>query len=108
MEACIAGAIRKNSTTGVVTIDEQRCIGCWTCIMVCPFGAVASSGKREVAYKCDGCEESEEMACVEACPTGALLYCEPVELVGLKRRERAKREPMVTEARTGRLLRLGK
>ncbi|MBE3100998.1 MAG: 4Fe-4S ferredoxin, partial [Firmicutes bacterium] len=36
VEACISGAMCKNGNTGVVTCSEDKCVGCWSCIMVCP------------------------------------------------------------------------
>lgn len=35
--ACITGAIRRDAR-GFVLLDETRCIGCNSCIMLCPFG----------------------------------------------------------------------
>lgn len=71
--ACITGAMRKNEKTGVVTCDESKCIGCMTCLAVCPFGCV-KTGK--FAVKCDLCQGEEEPACVKNCPNKALVYLE--------------------------------
>lgn len=100
MEACTAGAIHRNRVTGIVNIDETRCVGCWACVMVCPFGVIVIDGGRKIACKCDACEGSQEMACVEACPTGALVYCELERLLRTKRSKRARSEPMVVRARS--------
>lgn len=89
----------RDEKTGVVIVDQDRCVGCWTCIMVCPFGAVASGRDKKVAYKCDACHEEEEAACVVGCPTGALIYCEPAELVSMKRRGWASKGPAARRAR---------
>lgn len=77
VEACISGAIRKNDSVGDVEIDEEKCVGCWSCIMVCPFGAIVKNHHR--AMKCDLCPDREIPACVEACSTHALVYCEREE-----------------------------
>ena len=29
--SCLTGAMRKDTVSGMVTIDAERCIGCWTC-----------------------------------------------------------------------------
>ena len=80
VDACIAGAIRKDPETGLVLADEEKCVGCWMCVMVCPFGVIRPSllpGKKEkVAVRCDLCQGRETPACVEACPTGALFFGE--------------------------------
>jgi Fe-S-cluster-containing hydrogenase component 2 len=39
MHACISGAIHRDAD-GVVRTDTDKCIGCWTCVMVCPYGVI--------------------------------------------------------------------
>lgn len=81
--ACPVRAIIIDSSTGVVLIDTDRCIGCYSCLMVCPFGAVTVSPSSDRAYKCDGCidrlRQGEQPACAAGCPTGALSFVEPDE-----------------------------
>ena len=79
LAACIAGGIRQEEETGRVTFDAQRCVGCWSCIMVCPFGAVVRSTGHGCALKCDLCPERDTPACVAACPVRALVLVEPEE-----------------------------
>lgn len=83
---CPTGAIRQAEGTGAVTLDEQNCIGCKLCTMVCPFGAVVVTSRSTldgrsyggVATKCDLCAEWREAngehqtACEAACPTKAI------------------------------------
>ena len=73
---CIAGAMTRNPEIGVVVHDIDRCVGCWTCIAACPFGAVARDTRdgRKVASKCDLCADAGEPACVANCPNRALVY----------------------------------
>ncbi len=73
---CTTGAMRKDTSTGVVANQPEKCVGCWMCVMVCPFGAIATDGEKHLAVKCDRCPGLEEPACVAACPTGALVYQE--------------------------------
>lgn len=73
MHACIAGAISR-SAEGVVLTDRDRCIGCWTCVMVCPYGVIGRHLEEHKAYRCDRCPELATPACVDACPTRALVY----------------------------------
>ena len=73
MHACIAGAISRDAD-GVVRTDTDKCIGCWTCVMVCPFGVIGRHLETHKAYRCDRCPDREMPACVSACPTGALVY----------------------------------
>jgi carbon-monoxide dehydrogenase iron sulfur subunit len=74
--ACLSGAMQKDEETGLVTHDPEKCIGCWTCIMVCPFGAIKRDSSGKVVSKCDLCAELEVPACVANCPNGALVYKE--------------------------------
>ncbi len=62
----------KDPVSGAVTNDAERCIGCWTCILVCPYGAV-KRGEGHVAGKCDLCPDLETPACVANCPNEALI-----------------------------------
>ena len=73
VKSCISGALKKEN--GVIKIDNNKCIGCLTCILVCPYGAV-SEGKNGVAQKCELCLENScgEPACVKGCPNRALVY----------------------------------
>ncbi|HEP1895687.1 TPA: 4Fe-4S dicluster domain-containing protein [Kluyvera cryocrescens] len=70
---CPTGAITREA--GYVRVDQARCIGCKSCMLACPFGAmtVAVQHSRPQAIKCDLCRHREEgPACVAACPTQAL------------------------------------
>ena len=73
VKSCISGALSREN--GVIKIDKNKCIGCLTCILVCPYGAV-SQGKDGVAQKCELCLENAcgEPACVKGCPNRALVY----------------------------------
>ena len=75
IEACITGAMGRDSNTGAVLCDENRCVGCWMCIMVCPFGVINRNTEgKKAASKCDLCYGEEEPVCVKNCPNEALVY----------------------------------
>lgn len=74
--ACMSGAISKDSSTGVVGHNPEKCVGCWMCVIVCPFGAITTDGEKHLAVKCDRCPDRDKPACVTACPTKALVYQE--------------------------------
>lgn len=92
---CPTGALRHDVDTGLVLYDTNKCIGCWQCAMICPFGAIYPNLETMTATKCDGCvhrvKSGQIPACVEACPTNALIYTDPEEL------EQFKREKVVKE-----------
>jgi carbon-monoxide dehydrogenase iron sulfur subunit len=61
--ACLTGVIIRNDVTGVIILDEERCAGCWTCILVCPFGAVRQDSKGGKVIKYDLYQGEEVSAC---------------------------------------------
>lgn len=70
--SCISGALYKGNE--VVMHDTSRCVGCWSCVLACPYGVIAMDEVRGKAWKCDFCEGvgREEPICVEKCPNEAL------------------------------------
>jgi carbon-monoxide dehydrogenase iron sulfur subunit len=86
LNACPSGAISRDAETGAVLLDAALCKACAMCAMVCPFDAISfkithrSLYHRDVAYKCDLCNErikgGKNPACVDACHSGALVYAE--------------------------------
>jgi carbon-monoxide dehydrogenase iron sulfur subunit len=89
MHACISGAISMDDE-GVVMTDSDRCIGCWTCVMVCPYGVIGRHAEEKKAYRCDRCPDLEVPACVSTCPTRALLYETVEEFSGEQRKAAAE------------------
>ena len=73
LQACISGAVSKDEH-GRVTIDTEKCVGCWSCVMACPFGSVQRNTVKKRANKCDLCPDRERPACVDACPNRALVF----------------------------------
>ena len=73
VKSCIAGAITKED--GVVRIDSNKCVGCYTCILVCPYGALAP-GESGAMQKCELCLQNScgEPACAKGCPNNAIVY----------------------------------
>jgi carbon-monoxide dehydrogenase iron sulfur subunit len=73
----MTGAMHRDDETGAVLCDEEKCVGCWMCIMVCPFGAIQRNivGRR-AASKCDLCYGNEIPVCVAHCPNEALTFVE--------------------------------
>jgi carbon-monoxide dehydrogenase iron sulfur subunit len=77
VSACLTSALSRNPETGVVTTDEDSCIGCWTCILACPYGSIRQDTLKHKSVKCDLCQGAETPACVLNCPNEALT-CEEV------------------------------
>jgi carbon-monoxide dehydrogenase iron sulfur subunit len=76
--ACISGAMHRDPETGMVLIDEDKCVGCWTCLKMCSFFSIIPDVEGLRILKCDKCMEKERPpACVKACPND-VLYIEEV------------------------------
>ncbi|MDF2614842.1 MAG: Fe-S-cluster-containing hydrogenase component 2 [Clostridia bacterium] len=72
VKGCIAGAL--TVTDGVITIDDTRCVGCYTCVLSCPFGCIVTDNEK-VIKKCDLCiSRTGEPACVKGCPNAAIVF----------------------------------
>jgi carbon-monoxide dehydrogenase iron sulfur subunit len=74
--ACLTGALLKDPNSGVVTVDIEKCVGCWTCILACPSGAIRRDTSQWRIVKCDLCAGKDMPACVMNCPNEALIYAE--------------------------------
>lgn len=90
MIGCPTGAIARDTSTGVVRINDQTCIGCATCSESCPYDNIKMVEIRDrrgsilvdettqqpiaKATKCDLCHNQPTgPACVNACPHDALV-----------------------------------
>ncbi|MEG1750563.1 MAG: DMSO/selenate family reductase complex B subunit [Raoultibacter sp.] len=82
--ACPQGAIKKNKDTGIVTIDEEKCIGSGMCVEACPYDVPILDPDKKRAVKCDLCADrvaaGGKPVCVEACPLRALDFGDIEEL----------------------------
>ena len=73
VKGCIMGALSVKD--GIIMIDQDRCVGCGTCILLCPYGAIMPSGTG-VMQKCELCvkNSSGQPACVAGCPNQAIVF----------------------------------
>ncbi len=73
VKSCISAAL--SIDRGAVVVDRDKCVGCLTCVLVCPFGAIAAGDDR-AATKCELCLKNScgSPACVAGCPNRAIVY----------------------------------
>lgn len=73
---CPTNALYRRSD-GIIDFDNQRCIGCKSCMQACPYDALYIDPNSNTAAKCNFCahrvEAKLEPACVIVCPTQAIL-----------------------------------
>jgi carbon-monoxide dehydrogenase iron sulfur subunit len=87
--ACPPKALSRSAERGRVELDYDACIGCRTCVSVCPFGAMHFVPAERKVIKCDLCDGDPQ--CVRFCDVKALEFVGPGDL-GLQRgREAAER-----------------
>lgn len=99
VSACIVSALEKHPD-GPVTYDASACIGCRYCIIVCPFQIPTYEYEKALTpqvRKCTLCLErtidnGELPACVEVCPTEAILFGKRKDLLQLAH-ERIRKNP---------------
>ena len=73
VKSCISGALHRED--GAVCIDQNKCVGCLTCVLVCPYGAIMPR-ENGVVQKCELCLKNAAgaPACVTGCPNRAIVY----------------------------------
>ncbi len=76
VDACMAAALSLDVKKGIVVHDDTKCVGCWMCVMACPYGAVRPNISSKLPVRCDMCPDEEKPACVKACPTKAIIWRE--------------------------------
>jgi len=62
---------------GIVDFDNNRCIGCKSCMQACPYDALYIDPDTHTAAKCNYCahrvDVGREPACVTVCPEHAII-----------------------------------
>ena len=77
LKGCPTSSYIKIDETGIVVHDDDTCIGCQYCTWNCPYGVPTYHEERKIVTKCHMCHERLEVgetpACVQACPSGAIM-----------------------------------
>lgn len=74
VKGCITGALSVND--GMIVIDHDKCVGCFTCVLSCPYGAIMPDETGHAVQKCELCTKNAcgEPACVKGCPNRAIVF----------------------------------
>lgn len=103
MNVCPVKAIYREEAEGRVHVDHDICIGCRSCVAVCPFGAMNYNKSERKVYKCDLC--SGDPQCVRFCDVKAVDYVDAARESVFKKRDAALRiadsQKKATELLTG-------
>ncbi len=96
VRSCPNDAIAQSGDS--VQVCQEKCIGCKSCMVACPFGVMqvvvtpqAAGQVKASAQKCDLCQDREAgPACVENCPAQALTLADDETLTGLAKQRRLR------------------
>ena len=86
MNVCPVKAISRDEALDRVMVDYDICIGCRTCVSVCPFGAMNFNVIDKKVFKCDLCDGDPQ--CVRFCDMKAIEYVE-ADRVSISRKKNA-------------------
>lgn len=89
LNACPVGAISRNEELNRVEVDYDVCIGCRTCVSVCPFGAMHYNAIDGKVAKCDLCDGDPQ--CVRFCDIKAIEFTDGGDVSIEKKRAAALR-----------------
>jgi Fe-S-cluster-containing hydrogenase component 2 len=81
--------LSQNEAKDRVEVDYDVCIGCRTCVAVCPFGAMSFNHIDRKVIKCDLCDGDPQ--CVRFCDVKAVDYVAAGDVSTLKKKEAARR-----------------
>jgi len=89
MNVCPVKAIYRDKDTDAVMVDYNKCIGCRSCVAVCPFGAMNYSVLDRKVFKCDLCGGDPQ--CAKFCNENAISYVDADQQSVSKKKDAAER-----------------
>ena len=89
LNVCPVKAISRDEEVAMVSVDYDVCIGCRSCVAVCPFGAMSYNMIDKQVFKCDLCDGDPQ--CVRFCDMKAVDFVPPEEVSIHKKRDAADR-----------------
>ena len=92
MMVCPVKAISRDEKLSRVMVNHTICIGCRSCVTVCPFGAMNFSAIDRKNFKCDLCDGDPQ--CVRFCDMKAVDYVEADRVSILKKKAAAEKISM--------------
>jgi len=88
--SCPSEAATKDEKTGLITINEMKCISCGTCTLTCPISHPRIEPERKSAVKCDFCDGDPQ--CAKFCSPRAIRVVDREEALQHLRRTYSPKE----------------
>ena len=95
LNICPVKAISRDQELDFVRVDHDICIGCRSCVAICPFGAMGYNSIDSKVIKCDLCHGDPQ--CVRFCDVKAVNYVSTTQINLNKSREFAKKISVVSK-----------
>jgi len=76
---CPTGAITKGPDDGIVRINQDKCLGCGLCSLVCPYGGIDYNAATKHSFKCDLCNGNPQ--CADACPNDLISFMKSRDVI---------------------------
>lgn len=99
LHGCPVGAISRNDDLNRVEVNYDICIGCRTCVSVCPFGAMNFNVIDRKVAKCDLCDGDPQ--CVRFCDMKAVDFVDAGDASTEKKRNAALRLSVASKHASG-------
>lgn len=77
IKSCPEGALSRDENTGIITVDDTKCVGHGECVEACPYHGIKLHPVINKALICDLC--GGEPYCVQHCVPGALQWVDSTD-----------------------------
>jgi tetrathionate reductase subunit B len=80
VRTCPTKATFKDSTNGIVMMNDKKCIGCKSCMIACPYNVRYFNEEKGAIDKCDFCfskwlsKGKKTTACADSCPADVRIF----------------------------------
>lgn len=96
IDSCPEGALSRDEKTGIISVDEELCTQCGSCVEACPYHGIRLHPETSIPLICDLC--GGDPYCVKHCVPGALSWVEATpDAMKEKKKLRSARMSMYRE-----------
>jgi carbon-monoxide dehydrogenase iron sulfur subunit len=92
VSSCPKGALSREAETGIIMVDEEKCVGCGLCVEACDFGGISLHPEKNSVMICDLC--GGDPLCVRYCMNETLVFLRPEDYRIVKDRSLLDRQAL--------------